>query len=231
MNTRIWGPPTWRFLHGTSFLGNGHAKDIGKLVRSLGKVMPCIYCRNSYEGFARELDIDDIETTVASGKYSMWVYDLHNKVVAKLQRQILEKVEIPSTYYDSFIEESKLPYEVLRKRLMSCMPYFSEEDVLIMLGIFALSAIDDETNERKKQFLVFARAVCNILLAVQVCQPFATRLKAALRPISVLSFNNKIMAAILTVEIERRPTSDEVLEHCKVLSIAKAGSCSRGVCI
>ena len=97
--TKVWGPPGWMFLHSITFgypanpssFDNETKQPKGTTVtkyraffQDLGWVFPCVYCRNSYKQFLKELPLTD---TVLSSRDNLvkWLYDIHNKVNNKLQ--------------------------------------------------------------------------------------------------------------------------------------------------
>jgi hypothetical protein len=233
MNTKIWGPPTWRFLHGTSFMSvdSKLAPSIGKIVRSLQYVMPCSFCRDSFEIFSKELNVEGLEDTIVRGGYAKWLYDIHNKVAAKLQRQVLEKSGVPPDVIPTVIAESQLTYSVLRKRLMITLPYFCEIDIFLMLSIMGLSAKEGDCMARKEHFISFATHTGVLLEAFAPFNQLGSALRSAFQRITVQTFDGTVMQALLALELGRQPTADDAKEQLHVLRIAKAGSCSVGVCI
>ena len=86
MDTFIWGPPTWKILHTLSFapphLLKTHQQHVLDFMHSLKDVLPCVYCRNSYDGFLR--DLPDLRTTIQNEQFPKWMFDLHSKVNSKL---------------------------------------------------------------------------------------------------------------------------------------------------
>jgi hypothetical protein len=97
MKTTFWGPAAWNFLF-TSVLGTypeqiniknkEHLrikKEFKNLFISLSYVMPCIYCRESYKEFIKEMPID----SHLSGRIKLffWLYKLKDKVNKKLIKQ------------------------------------------------------------------------------------------------------------------------------------------------
>lgn len=207
------------------------AKSIGKIVRSLQYVMPCSFCRDSYETFAKELDVDKLEETIVAGGYAKWLYDLHNKVSAKLQRQVLEKCQVPPDLIPTVISESQLTYTVLRKRLMITLPYFCEIDVFLMLSIMGLSAKEGTCQARKAHFISFATHTGVLLAAFAPFTELGEALTHAFKEMSVDTFDATVMQTLLALELHRRPSPEDSKEQLQVLSIAKAGSCSVGVCV
>ena len=84
MNVWIWGPPLWELLHAASFLCDRKKYSAKKLFQTLIAILPCIYCRQSYETFLRDEG--------PSKPYAEWCYKLHSKVNQKLIDQRLEKL-------------------------------------------------------------------------------------------------------------------------------------------
>lgn len=88
MNTKFWGPAAWDFFFCVALNYTPTPENIyytKQLFMNLGHTMPCIYCRNSYRQFIRELNIDHY---LASSKtLTYWLYLLHNKVNDKLRNQ------------------------------------------------------------------------------------------------------------------------------------------------
>lgn len=93
MNTSAWGPPGWEFLF---FVAAGYdvnetpkeTKDeqYKAFFQSVGDVLPCRYCRESYVKFFDYLDIDKYMEVPSCGLMK-YVYDMKNLVNAKLIKQ------------------------------------------------------------------------------------------------------------------------------------------------
>ena len=97
MKTRFWGPNAWNFLF-CSVLGTypdrldkknkTHIKiknEFINLFNSLGFIMPCIYCRQSYRQFIKELPLNKYMNTRI--ELCFWLYKLKDKVNKKLLKQ------------------------------------------------------------------------------------------------------------------------------------------------
>jgi hypothetical protein len=93
MMTKVWGPAGWLFLHCITFgypyaINNENESHIGKkedyynFFYYLGRVMPCRYCRESYQEFFKELDLSN--SLQNRKQLTKWLYDIHNKVNDKL---------------------------------------------------------------------------------------------------------------------------------------------------
>jgi hypothetical protein len=227
MNTEIWGPPTWRFLHGTSHLGQRHTTAVMDVIETLGSVMPCAHCRDSYVLFTADVSRDRMSEILHTNQYSKWLYDVHNMVVRKLQLQALEAAGVTGEVAERVVRGSYLSYEVLRERLRVSTPYFSKVDVHCMLCVMALSAKESSCQSRKVDFVRFTRAVGKLLLA----SCYFTTLGKQLSTLVVRDFDADIMHELLKTELRREPTPDEVDRHMVITCIAKAGSCSKGKCL
>jgi hypothetical protein len=90
MMTKVWGPAGWFFLHSVTF-GFPHEiteenktrrRDYINFFNSLGNVLPCKYCRESWNNFMKDLPIE--EHVESRETITKWLYDMHNKVNYKL---------------------------------------------------------------------------------------------------------------------------------------------------
>lgn len=118
MMTKVWGPPGWLFLHCITF---GYPFKINEMnpehlekrnfyknfFFNLGKVLPCKYCRESYDKYYQELPIDNFLNTRKD--LCLWLYLIHNKVNDKLG---VPTCDIPSfnevqTKYESYRAQCK----------------------------------------------------------------------------------------------------------------------------
>lgn len=101
MNTKSWGPPAWKFMFSCVMgrypdvldeTNQEHVivkKHFIQLFSSLEVIMPCIYCRQSFEQFFKELDLKDYLSTKRD--LMLWLYLMKDKVNNKLMIQ--EKIE------------------------------------------------------------------------------------------------------------------------------------------
>ena len=93
MNSNSFGPPLWE---GLFFIAAGYDlnetpkqvknKDYREFFRTLGEVLPCRYCRESYRGFFQQLNIDRYFQMPSCGVIK-FVYDLKDCVNSKLKMQ------------------------------------------------------------------------------------------------------------------------------------------------
>jgi len=93
MMTKVWGPAGWLFLHCITFgypytinpMNKDHAykQDYYKtFFNMVGNILPCKYCRESYNNYALEVPIDGFLHSRKS--LCKWLYIIHNKVNKKL---------------------------------------------------------------------------------------------------------------------------------------------------
>ncbi len=93
MQTKVWGPTGWVFLHCIAqnypYRPDCQQKQhYLKFFKLVGKVLPCRYCRESYHRFVKEPDTR-LKRNVVQNRYTLtkWLYDIHNKVNAKLNAE------------------------------------------------------------------------------------------------------------------------------------------------
>jgi Erv1/Alr family protein len=89
--TKIWGDPTWESFHSIQFgfpiePSQEQMEDYLAYFKFLGKVLPCIFCRKSYQKFIAEDGICPLTMDVMRSRESLtkWGHCLHNCVNKKL---------------------------------------------------------------------------------------------------------------------------------------------------
>ncbi len=106
--TKIWGDPAWTFGHSVTFGYPLEPTDEQKLkyknyFTSLGDVLPCKYCRESYQKFITEGDTalnDDALRNRES--LTRWFYRIHETVNRKLEVDYGVTYEDVVNKYESF---------------------------------------------------------------------------------------------------------------------------------
>jgi hypothetical protein len=88
MDTRFWGPSGWRLLHliASDTLSQERKAAVCRWLELLEYVLPCKFCRASFHDYLRAQPLTDtvLETPASFGR---WMYDIHNRVNAKLRGQ------------------------------------------------------------------------------------------------------------------------------------------------
>ena len=91
MQSAVWGPSMWGFLHDWSFAVAARAPPDApipvsavRLMTALSGVLPCTYCRHSYDIFLGSLGPLEL---VKARDFPRFVYDLHELVNDKLDMQ------------------------------------------------------------------------------------------------------------------------------------------------
>lgn len=136
MKTSFWGPNAWNFLF-CSVIGTypeninnkdkNHIKikkEFINLFNSLGYIMPCIFCRESYKKFIKEMPINDY----LSGRIKLcyWLYKLKDKVNKKLIKQEKECFKNENS---KLLEKLKL--KKINKTQYKCLYDKLKKDTLI----------------------------------------------------------------------------------------------------
>jgi hypothetical protein len=89
MQTSEWGSSQWKFMHNIAFNYPinptvEHKKYHKQYFESLGYILPCKYCRDSYQQYLKDISIDNYLDTRAG--LIFFVYQLHDKVNQKLNK-------------------------------------------------------------------------------------------------------------------------------------------------
>jgi hypothetical protein len=90
MLTKVWGPHLWIALHTITFgypiePNEEQKKNYKAYFQSLGYVLPCKFCRDSYQEYIKTspTEITD-EVFKNRANLTKWLYDLHERVNKKL---------------------------------------------------------------------------------------------------------------------------------------------------
>jgi hypothetical protein len=113
MDTRFWGPSGWKLLHLIAqdpIRTPQHARRVLEWFSLLEYVLPCKYCRASFHDYIRQQPLT-LEIVMDSTRFSRWVYDIHNRVNAKLRGQGL--LTTPDPEWGSVSAEYQRLYEGL----------------------------------------------------------------------------------------------------------------------
>ena len=101
MNVNKWGPGGWDFLHSITFNYPLQPTDADKkyysdFFKSIGNMLPCKYCRDSYIIYYKYLPIDyflDCREGVA-----YWLYTIHSLVNQKVYKDNTQFSDIIKKY-------------------------------------------------------------------------------------------------------------------------------------
>jgi hypothetical protein len=112
MQTTKWGKEGWCFLE--SIVGQypeAPSHEDKKLylifLTHIGQILPCIYCRQSYQDFIKDLPIIYFLESGKTLRY--WLYLIHNKVNDKLRKQ--GYLHTPNPSYDEIVNKYKITWK------------------------------------------------------------------------------------------------------------------------
>jgi hypothetical protein len=127
MQTRVWGPGGWLFLHCIAQNYPWKPTEEQKVnylffFKLVGNVLPCRYCRESYQGFIEDsdtqLNINVMESRVTLVK---WLYLIHNKVNKKLNINTGPTLKQVWNKYESFRSKCTKSPEIVEKIKTGCL--------------------------------------------------------------------------------------------------------------
>jgi len=95
MDTRFWGPSGWRLLHLIAASPIANKQAVKEWFELLEYVLPCKYCRASFHDYMNIQPLTDA-TLKSPDTFGRWVYDIHNRVNAKLRGQGLLTASDPA---------------------------------------------------------------------------------------------------------------------------------------
>nr|AEX62522.1 putative FAD-linked sulfhydryloxidase [Moumouvirus Monve] len=115
--TKVWGGAGWTFCHSVTFgyplkPTTDDKNNYKNFFISLGDVLPCKYCRESYKKFITEGETA-LTTEVLENRESLtkWFYRVHNAVNQKLKVEYAVSYEDVVEKYESFRAKCGKPKE------------------------------------------------------------------------------------------------------------------------
>ena len=171
MKTKVWGPPTWFFLHSMALAypkkidhrNKEHVRiknGMSKFLNNLGVVLPCTMCGYSYEKYIRHhnLLVDNYLDSRADLFLFIWL--IHEKVNDKLGVPKCDRLSFNDTikYYYKFRAQGEIQCSETteEERLNSLLTGCNEKD--IKLGHSkkyksSVVVIDENDKNDKKEYL------------------------------------------------------------------------------
>ena len=127
MQTRVWGPAGWVFLHCIAQNypqepTNEQKENYKSFFRLVGQVLPCRYCRESYQDFINQSGTQLNDSVMKNRHtFSKWLYDIHNKINKKLGFKDCVSFKQVTDKYESFRSKcSKSPANQEIKVIKGC---------------------------------------------------------------------------------------------------------------
>lgn len=105
MDTRFWGPSGWKLLHHIAACypvnPDENNKNIAcKWLKTLPKILPCIYCRRSLTEYYKKYPIK--EAIISRKSMKEWLWKIHNCVNKKLRDQgVKNPIDLPFQKLDN----------------------------------------------------------------------------------------------------------------------------------
>ena len=126
IQTRVWGPAGWIFLHSIAQNYPWDPTDEQKLnyytfFKTTGNVLPCRYCRESYQKFIEEPGTKLSMDTMKNRKtLFIWLYRVHNKINKKLEIKGVPTAKEVWNKYESFRSKCHKTPEKVEKLKKGC---------------------------------------------------------------------------------------------------------------
>lgn len=156
--TKIWGPPLWVSLHCISFgypvkPTEEKKKEYKDFFTNVKNILPCKYCRESYESFiTTEPTILNDNALENRKTLTKWLYDIHNRVNNKLGVDYGVTYEDVVKRYESYRAKCSKPKSD-DKEIKGCiMPLYEKDKAFIKANIKDCPIID--IPDKKLKYLI-----------------------------------------------------------------------------
>lgn len=105
MNVNKWGPGGWEFLHSITFnypledeVNSTHQENYRNFFESIGDMLPCKYCRESYKIYYKYIPIDQFLDSRQGVVY--WLYKIHELIDEKIFKPNASLEDVIRKYED-----------------------------------------------------------------------------------------------------------------------------------
>jgi len=105
MDSNVWGPPAWIFLHSITMTYPERPGELEKqfyknFFKNLGNVLPCAKCKEHYNQHLRDLPLD--QHLNSRRELVEWLITLHNKVNVSLEKRTYTYDEVMQLFYKKY---------------------------------------------------------------------------------------------------------------------------------
>ena len=136
MNVNKWGPGAWDFLHSMTFNYPLNPTQIDKnnysnYFNSLSKMLPCKYCKQSYEIYIKYIPIGSFLDSREGVCY--WLYKIHELINQKIFKKNISFKEVITKYETFRAKCGKITVNDgdVKKKYNSCQKNIKSDDEYI----------------------------------------------------------------------------------------------------
>lgn len=241
----MWGPHLWDFLHTLAkqidqYPDQFEASSVVSFLVNLQPLLPCRYCRDSYGPFLQEVQDarnEPLEACIRNRHMVAFMYDLHNKINAKLAgqkwdatRKILLEKHRGETFRDIIndselrkmvlVEIDKKPSlnVVLKRGLFLTHQPFNLEGVLLLIKVLFQRTVQHRPN--LLEFIAMFQHSCSLIDNRRLVQ------------LSNTEITENTMDRILFAYSETMMPFNTFLQEIKEkLALMEASACGGGTCV
>lgn len=213
----------WDLLQSSAFLMDGAKVSGVSLIEPLRRLLPCIYCRNSFVDFYKVLGAPKKDHS------AQWVYEVHKLVNRKLMRQRAETFVRERPKYEGLVNDSEdllsePKMEVLQKRFLVNReePICRRGFLTVLLAFVIALQLKNELEDIKALDKFLAALQTVIRLTKQYNASELMTIVNDLRRIEGLHHMRQYL--------EFMKYGETGIDGTKASSLIKAGACISGTC-
>lgn len=116
MDSSIWGPPAWIFLHSITFNypvnpTNKEKQEHYNFFKNLENILPCDICKNHYRNNLKRFPLND-NILSNKNKFIKWLIDIHNTVNQLNGKKIYSYDDVINIYNKKYFNKSYTNYYI-----------------------------------------------------------------------------------------------------------------------
>lgn len=139
MDSNVWGPGAWLFLHSITMTYPENPGELEKqfyknFFKNLGNVLPCPNCKEHYNGHLKEHPID--QNLGSRRQLVEWLINMHNNVNKTLNKPTFTYDQVMQLYYKKYYQQDHVD-DWFKKHT----EWFTIDKLILYLVIFLLIVI------------------------------------------------------------------------------------------
>jgi hypothetical protein len=213
----------WDLLQSSAFLLDASKVPSNSLIEPLRRLLPCIYCRNSFVDFYSLLGVPK------KSQAAQWVYDVHKLVNRKLMKQRAEAFVQKRPQFNSIVNDShellsEPKMEVLQKRFLVNReePICRRGLLTVLLALVMALQLKNEMEDIK----ALHKFIESLVVVIKISRQYNAEELISI----VVDLGEMQHLQDMRSFLEYMKYGDSGIDGHKASSLIKAGACISGTC-
>ena len=152
MDPSIWGRHGWIFMHAITLTypdvpKNKEKNDMKTFFLSMGKVLPCMKCRNNFKDHLIKYPLDD-EVLMSRDNLVKWLINIHNEVNIINNKPTMKYNDVIKEFIDRKHDSNNEDEQIANTKLIITKMLFVVSIVLIIISILVYFTVSFDSDSK-----------------------------------------------------------------------------------